>query len=124
MIMTPKVIAWISLAFAIMANVVSNASIKAAVLRAPSELGFQYFLQILTEPRFWIGAACAGVVLGLYTVAIRSIPVSVAYMTITSMAMVGLVLVDKSVFDVAIGATRIFGMFLIISGVWLVSRGV
>ena len=121
---TPKVIGWISLAFAIVANVVSNSSIKAAVLRAPSELGLRYFVQILSEPRFWIGAACAGIVLGLYTVAIRSIPVSVAYMTITSMAMVGLVLVDKTVFDVAIGTARIFGMFLIISGVWLVSRGV
>jgi len=120
---TPKVIGWIALAFAIMANVVANASIKAAVLRAPAELGFRYLLQVASEPRFWTGVACAGLVLGLYTVAIRSIPVSVAYMTITSMAMVGLVLVDKSVFDVAIGSTRVFGMLLIVCGVWLVSRG-
>jgi multidrug transporter EmrE-like cation transporter len=79
--------------------------------------------QLLSQMSFWIGLTFAGVLLTSYLIAIRDIPVSIAYVAVTSLAMVGLVIIEASFHSAGLGLSKILGMSLVVAGVFLLTKG-
>ena len=117
-----KMIYFAALMVAVLANVSANISLKVAMTRLPSDSVKAAIFQLFERASFWIGFACAGILLSFYLIAIRNGPVSVAYILVTSLAMVGMVLVEYRFFGVPLGTTKLLGMALVIGGVLLVGR--
>jgi len=113
---------WLALAVAVVANVAANTALKVAMSSVTGNSGKVAFLQLLSLGSFWIGLVFAGILLVSYLLALKSIPVSIAYVCVTSLAMVGLVIVEKGLFGVQVGPAKIAGILLVIAGVWLLSR--
>jgi multidrug transporter EmrE-like cation transporter len=112
-----------ALVVAVIASVAANTAFKLAVASISSNSDKGAILQILSQVSFWAGLFFAALLLISYVSAIRGVAVSIAYVTLTSLAMVGLVVVDRGLFGVPVDIAKIFGMALAISGVWLMTRG-
>jgi multidrug transporter EmrE-like cation transporter len=116
-----KLFSWIVLLVAVAANVTANISLKLAMSSQPSE-GEARLLRLFTQGSFWVGLLAAGVLLVSYLLALRTIAVSTAYVAVTSLAMIGLVLAERKVFGAPIDASKLAGMACVVVGVWLLAR--
>ena len=116
-----KLIYWIVLATAVVANIGANTAFKIAVSSLPEGARLSSALKVFDKASLWIGLFLAGVLLLSYLIAIRQIPVSIAYATVTSLAMIGLVVVDSLLFDLTLSYVRLLGIGLVILGVFLLS---
>ncbi len=114
---------WIALAVAVIANISANLLLKQVMVRVDPASTRSTLLQVLSSASFWLGIAAAAVLLLAYLVAIRNISVGTAYVVTTSLAMVGIVLLENRLFDVSIGPTKAVGIVLVVLGVWMISRG-
>ena len=119
-----KLISWTALALAIAANVGANTAFKSAVASLSLRPGESPPLQLLRSGDLWIGLVLSAVLLASYLVAIRQIPISVAYLTVSALAMVGLVVVDSMFFGLKLGVHNLLGIGLVIVGLALVTKGV
>lgn len=117
-----KLVYWGALLLAAIANVAANTTLKIAMSSPASRPGQGLLLELLGRTSLWIGLAFCGVLLVSYLAALRGLPASVAYVTVTTLAMVGLVVVDNSVFGVPLSATKLLGAAFAVSGVWLMTR--
>ena len=81
------------------------------------------FVQVLTQPSFWIGLVFAGILLLSYLAAIRNIPVGTAYAFTTSLAMVGIIVVEHRLFGTSISTSKSAGIAFVALGVWLMTKG-
>lgn len=111
-----------AIAVAVLANVTANIALKMAMAALVPGSPKAKIFQLLELVSFWVGLCAAGLLLVSYLVALRSGPVSVAYITVTSLAMVGLVFVEKSFFGSSIEMAKILGVCLVISGMILVTK--
>lgn len=118
-----KAFYWGALVVAVIANVTANTALKIAMASISPDSDKGVALQVLGTASFWVGLFFCGILLVSYLAAIRSLPVSVAYVLVTSLAMVGLVIVERILLGVPLETARILGMGLAICGVWLMTRG-
>lgn len=114
---------WAALALAVTANVVANASLRQAMVSVNSDSNKSVFVQVLTQPSFWIGLVFAGILLLSYLAAIRNIPVGTAYAFTTSLAMVGIIVVEHRLFGTSISTSKSAGIAFVALGVWLMTKG-
>ncbi len=118
-----KLLYWAALFAAVIANVVANSALKVAVasISADSERGV--LLQLLGQASLWVGLAFAAVLLVAYMAALRGLPASTAYVVVSSLAILGLLAVDKALFGVPLGGAKLLGSAFAVCGVWLMTRG-
>ena len=109
---------------AIAANIGANTALKSAVVSLSPRAGESLLVQLLRNGYFWIGLALAAVLLVSYLVAIREIPMSVAYLALSALAMVGLVVVDSMFFGLKLSVYNVLGIGLVIAGLALATNGV
>tara|TARA_R110002167_G_scaffold145278_2_gene336218 strand:+ start:61 stop:432 length:372 start_codon:yes stop_codon:yes gene_type:complete len=119
-----NVIYWSALAIAIGSNVGANLALKVAMSSLGDADSGPFLLRVMQQVSFWVGLVLAGVLLISYLFAIRHIPVSIAYISVTSLAMVGLLIADLIWFGHPATLSKFFGVCLVIGGVWLISRPV
>lgn len=112
-------IGWAALAAAVAANVGANLLLKHAVGRAGE--GGGGILQ--NPPVLAAGIVLAGCLLGFYLVALRHLPVSLAYPVVTGTAMVGIAVFSALLFSEPLGAGKLAGIAGIVIGTVLVLRG-
>jgi multidrug transporter EmrE-like cation transporter len=110
---------WLALAACLVANVMSNVAFKRAMDGTPIEASWHGLLALIGQPWLWVGGLCAGVVLSGYLYALKGVPMSIAYPTVTSMATVGVALAGHVLFGEALGARALVGIALVVSGVTL-----
>lgn len=113
---------WGALLVAVVANVVANSAFKIAVSAASARSGRLLSVELLAQGSLWIGVAFAFVLLVAYLAALRGLPASIAYVGVSTLAVVGLVIVDRALFGVPIGAAKLAGIALAIAGVWLMAK--
>ena len=119
-----KLISWTALLLAVAANIGANAAFKTAVASVSAGAAASAPLQLLRSGYLWIGLTLAAVLLVSFLVALRQIPVSVAYLAISALATVGLVVVDSALFGLKLGLHNVLGMALVIAGLALALKGV
>jgi multidrug transporter EmrE-like cation transporter len=98
-----------ALVLAIAANIGANAAWKSAVSSLSPRASESSLVQLLRNGYLWIGVALVAVLLVSYLVAIRQIPISVAYVAVSALAMVGLVVVDSTFFGLKLGVHNLLG---------------
>jgi multidrug transporter EmrE-like cation transporter len=118
-----KLLSWTALALAVAANIGANTSLKIAVASLSPHADESLPVQLLRNGYLWIGLALAAALLVSYLVAIRHIPMSVAYLALSALAMIGLVMVDSTFFGLKLGILNLMGIGLVIAGLALVTRG-
>jgi multidrug transporter EmrE-like cation transporter len=123
-VLTQQSIYWIALIIAVASNVTSNISLKIAMSEISPTSEKATLLQIIELKSFWIGIFFAGALLCSYLFAIRTLPVSIAYAVVTSLAMVGLLIMERVIFGTTIDTTKLIGIALVIAGVFLLTRTV
>ena len=111
-------IGWAALAAAVAANVGANLLLKHAVGRAGEGGGI-----LQNPPVLAAGVLLAGCLLGFYLVALRHLPVSLAYPVVTGTAMVGIAVFSAILFAEPLGAGKLAGIAGIVIGTVLVLRG-
>nr|AFB69906.1 drug efflux transporter [uncultured bacterium] len=119
-----KLISWAALILAVAANIGANTALKSAVASLSPQAGESSMVQLLRNGYLWVGLALAALLLVSYLVAIRHIPISVAYLAVTTLAMVGLVVVDSTFFGLKLGVHNLLGIGLVMVGLALVLKGV
>ena len=121
--MSQKFFYWGALAIAIVANISANTALKKTMTSVSGSSGKELVLHVLTQASFWIATIFLGILLISYLAALRSVPVSVAYVAVTSFALVGLVIVERFYLGAPLGVTKLFGVALVVSGVVLMAKG-
>ena len=115
---------WLFLALAALANIAANSSLRQAAQGIKGREGpVNLLLGLMAQPVFWLGLGAAGLLLLAFTLALREMPVSLAYPIVTSLAIAGLLFVDYALFGQAIGGLRLLGVALIAVGVAIVFVG-
>ena len=117
-----KAIGWLALLVAIAANIGANTALKHAMNSVSLGSGTEAAFQMLQNMSFWIGLLLAAVLLLSYLIAIRQMPISVAYLAVTSLAMIGLVAVDSIFFGLRLTATHGVGVGLVVAGLYFVMK--
>jgi multidrug transporter EmrE-like cation transporter len=117
-----KLACWLALLVAVIANVVANSSLKIAVASISTDGERGVLFQLLTQVSLWVGLVFAAVLLVAYMAALRGLPASTAYVVVSSLAILGLVLVDRIFFGVSLGLTKFLGGALAVCAVWLMTR--
>lgn len=112
-----KIIAWLALSAAVLANVVTNISLKLAVKRSAADPSGHYAVRFFIDPWTWV-AICAGIILlGSYLVAIREIGLGFSYALVTSVALVLITISAAIAFKESLNLMTFAGMGLIILGI-------
>lgn len=117
-----KLVYWAALFVAVIANVVANSALKVAVASISANSVRGVLLQLLSQASLWIGLAFAAVLLVSYMTALRGLPASTAYIVVSSLAVLGLLVVDNTLFGIPLGGTKLLGTALAVCGVWLMTR--
>ena len=79
-------------------------------------------MALLSNPWIWAGLFSASVLLGCYLYAIRGIEISIAYPTVTGIAMLGLALLGAWLFAESLTLPKIIGVGLVIVGIFLITQ--
>ena len=116
-----KFVPWMALGIAILANIGANLALKQAVDSMTKGTIGEMLFQLLQETNFWIGITLACLLFISYLIAIKQIPVSVAYVITTSLAMLGLIVVENMFYGLTLNSSKIFGAIMIIVGVLLLA---
>lgn len=108
---------WIFVILAIVSNVSINLSLKglSAVLQPGSE--GPLVLRILSSPFAWLALISGLILLGSFTMAIRSLPLSVSYSVITGAAMAALALIGLIAGYEQLSLPRLAGLSMVIVGI-------
>lgn len=115
--MEGRVLAWIALIIAVLANVIMNVSLKLAVKKVSSSSGDDLMTGFLTQPLTWIGLCAGGVLLGSYLIAIRQLGLGFCYATVTSLALVLITLSAALVLQEPLTKPSVLGLGLIMLGI-------
>lgn len=113
---------WTALAIAVGANILANVSFKVAMTNYDANASGGNFFYLLQSWPLWIGILAASVLLGAYLFAIRALPIGVAYVSVTSLAMVGLVVSEKIFFGNPLGISKMVGLLLVVAGISMIYR--
>lgn len=112
---------WVALIVATLANVISNTALKKAMSSIDAGIERNVALQLASQTSLWIGLFSALVLLLSYLFAIRTISVATAYASTTSLAMVGILILESRILGTTIGFTKIFGMMFVACGIVLLT---
>ena len=114
---------WLILAIA--ANIAANLFLKggatAEVSRADATM-LDKLLTLAVNPQIWIGTGFAAILFASFLMALRSVPVSVAYPLTTGLAMLGIMLGGAVFFGENLTITKVAGAAFIIIGAVLLTR--
>jgi len=110
---------WSALLLAVCANVFANIALKLAVLELSGPLDIR---ALLTAPWAWAGVIGCVLLLGGYLIAIRGVELSIAYPTVTGLAMVGIAIIGHVVFSEALGLQKLIGIGFVVAGVFILSQ--
>jgi small multidrug resistance pump len=112
-----KLIAWLALSLAVLANVVANISLKFAVRQASYDSSGHFLVRFFMQTWTWIGL-CAGVILlASYLLAIRDIGLGFSYAIVTSVALVLVTISAAIAFQERMSLTTVIGIGLIMVGI-------
>jgi multidrug transporter EmrE-like cation transporter len=114
--------AWLALFVSVLANVGSNFALKRFTNDAASAGGSEPVIILLLKPWLWVGFSLAGIVMLSYLVALRGLPISLAYPVATGFSAAGICLVGIFAYGEVVKLSTISGIILIVIGVLLVSR--
>ncbi|MGI1662769.1 DMT family transporter [Palleronia sp. KMU-117] len=115
-------IGWAALTVAVAANVGANILLKHAVGlgQKPASGGGSLFTQ--NPPVLIAGVLLAGVLLGFYLLALRHLPVSIAYPVVTGAAMIGIAVLSSILFSEPLSLGKMVGIAGIILCTALILR--
>ena len=92
------------------------------LLKAGAGTETDTFIQQVLRPQTIIGLALYGLAAFLYIVALRKLPMSVAFLT-GSLSYALVAMLGYFMFDEPFGLSKIAGLIMIMGGVWLVHQG-
>ncbi|MBD3334180.1 MAG: hypothetical protein GF355_01575 [Candidatus Eisenbacteria bacterium] len=111
------------LATAMMLNAGANILVKyAATHPAPPRAGLPPIFETFLHWPFLAGIFCFGLNLMAYTLALRRLPISVAYPTMVSLAYLLILAVSAFLFHERLAGTQYIGAGLMLVGLWLLVR--
>lgn len=110
---------WIALAIAVLANVITNVSLKLAVKKVAVGPVEGRTVEFLLQPWTWVGLCAGLVLLGSYIVAIRSISLGVSYAVVTTFSLVFITIAASYVLQERITPWVLLGIGLIIVGIFI-----
>jgi multidrug transporter EmrE-like cation transporter len=114
--------AWFALFISVCANVGSNFALKRFTNEAALAGNSEPLINLIFKPWLWLGFCLAGVVMLSYLVALRGLPISLAYPVATGLSAAGICLVGVFAYGEVIKLTTVSGIVFIVIGVLLVSR--
>lgn len=109
------------LALAVVANISTNFSLKAAVQDLDTRSLQTIALGLLTSPWAWVGGISGFVLLGSFMAAIRTIPLSIAYPTLTAIAVIIMAVAEWWFQDISLGFGKVIGLGFVVAGIALVT---
>jgi len=109
---------------AVVANLVTNFSLKAAMRGLDTSSVGSVIAGLISSPWAWLGGFGGIVLLGSFMAAIRVLPLSIAYPVLTALAIVVMALIEWRFQNVDLSLWKLAGLGLIISGISLVTANV
>lgn len=113
---------WFALIVAIFANIFSNVAFKRAMEGASFESGGSLLRTVGHQPWIWLGLGTAVILLGAYLFAIKRIPLSVAYPSVTGIAMVGIAVSGVVFLGETFPPIKWAALAAVIGGVYVLSQ--
>ena len=113
---------WSALLIAVCANIFANVAFKSAMRDVPGPLHLGTVASVFAAPWMWAGLASAIVLLGCFLIAIRGIDLSIAYPTITGLAMVGIIIAGYVLFSESLSVQKLAGIGFVIVGIVILSQ--
>lgn len=110
-------LAWVLLVVAVVANISSNFLFKTAMASFPAEINFSTLLRFAFNPYLWMGAACCGILLASYLLALRDIELTVSYAFVISLSLVGIMVLSPIVLHEPLRLQTVIGAALVIGGI-------
>ncbi|MEL7255316.1 MAG: hypothetical protein AAGL23_14155 [Pseudomonadota bacterium] len=110
------------LAIAVLANLLTNFSLKTAVRGLDTSSVGSVVKGLLTSPWAWIGGLGGVLLLASFMAAIRTLPLSVAYPVLTALVIVAMTFIEWRFQNVDLGLWKLIGLALVIAGIALVSN--
>ncbi len=114
---------WIALFVAVAANVFANVALKIGMREVDVSADWRTIPALIANPWLWVGGSLAGILLGSYLLAIKGIPLSIAYPVVTGLAMVGIAIASAWFLGESLGVSKLMGVCFVIFGVYLLSNG-
>ena len=108
---------WLSLFAASIANAIANIAFKRAVTRTPFDQGSILFSRLTADPWMWIGVGSSMLLLVTYLYALKGINLTIAYPTVTGLAMVLMSVAGYLYLGESLSPRKLIAMVLIISGI-------
>ncbi|MEM9781141.1 MAG: hypothetical protein AAF899_01590 [Pseudomonadota bacterium] len=110
---------YVAIAVAIGANVTANIALRHAVRAVEPGSPVAVALSLLANPLAWLGGISLALLLGSFLLAVRFLPLSLAYATVTASVIMLLSIFDAVIGDAALGPLRLAGIAAIVTGVVL-----
>jgi multidrug transporter EmrE-like cation transporter len=108
---------------ALVLNASANILIKYSALHpAATRPGWPSFLQVFLNWPFVLGVACFGLNLLAYTMALRKLPLSLAYPIMVSVGYLIILGVSAFLFQEKLAVRQYMGTALMLGGLWLLVR--
>lgn len=114
---------WLALLLAIAGNIGANVAFKKFTNDTEFSGTWASIASSLLHPMLWLGLFLGVMLLGSYLVAIRQIPLSVAYTLATSLSIIGITCAGAFIFGEAVGLRAMLGIGLVIVGVAVITTG-
>ena len=112
---------WIALLVAVAANIGANVAFKHFMETSDLSWNKAAAFKAVLHPSLWIGVTLGVTLLVSYLVALRGLPISVAYTTATTLSIVGITSVGVLMYGEPFGARMALGIAIVISGVLLIT---
>ncbi len=118
--MKGNLVSWVFLVLASINSTLGNLLLKKSQLDTVEGPVWQ----VLFSPWFFAGLICYGVNVVLFVLALRSLPVSVAYPVLAATGFAFLAVAANFLFSEHLGVLQIAGLVMIVCGILLVAQGV
>ncbi|MEE4207675.1 MAG: hypothetical protein V2I43_00220 [Parvularcula sp.] len=115
-------IGWIFVALAVAANVATNFFLKKAATTLSGYGGFALAREALFSPWIWLVGVSGFALLISYALALRSLELSTAYAAVTSLALIGVLLVSSLTQMEQISTMNGLGVLLIMLGIFFITK--
>ncbi len=118
--MKGSLVSWVFLILASVNSTLGNLLLKKSQLDAVEGSAWQ----VLLSPWFFAGLVCYGVNVVLFVLALRTLPVSIAYPVLAATGFGFLAVAAYFLFSEHLGVLQIAGLAMIVGGILLVAQGV
>ena len=114
---------WFFLLVAVAGNIGANISFKYFVRNTKFERDSASVANALLQPSLWIGVLLGVMLLGCYLVAIRTIPIGVAYSVATGLSIAGVTCAGALLYGELVSLRALMGIAVVFLGVTLITTG-